>query len=73
MRFSSRFSKGRKEKLSLPCIFWRFFLFFFLNLYTMRVAETRYIHDSSPLDFRISPLETNDLIVNGIGKYYERG
>lgn len=39
----------------------------------MRVAETRYIHDSSPLDFRISPLETNDLIVNGIGKYYEGG
>lgn len=74
VRFSSRFSKGRKEKLSLLCIFWRFFLFFFfLNLHTMRVAETRYIHDSSPLDFRISPLETNDLIVNGIGKYYEGG
>lgn len=29
VRFSSRFSKGRKEKLSLLCIFWRFFLFFF--------------------------------------------
>lgn len=29
VRFSSRFSKGRKEKLSLLCIFWRFFLLFF--------------------------------------------
>lgn len=31
VRFSSRFSKGRKEKLSLLCIFWRFFLFFFFK------------------------------------------